>query len=160
MAYSLLIPTLPRNIYPSVPSALNLTVNGNNEGAKIEDADANGNDDQWDGSEAGDSSNVAAMFNAMHQQNSNGTQHVAQSEPQPDEGVMRINVGLIGYIEAGDRQAGNADGVQAQIEIDRFNGIRLDSYLPGKAGFMVNAGGPVLGLDWAPQADDDKPAGT
>ena len=99
------------------------------------------------------------MFNGTLQQNGNGTQHAARSEPQPDDGVMRVQVGLIGDIEAGDRQSGTADGMQAHIEIDRFNGIRLDSYLPGKPGFMVNAGGPVLGLDWAPQADDDRPAG-
>lgn len=146
------MPTLPRNIYPAVPSAIHLQVNGSKEEAKAEDIDADGNEEHWDGSHAvGAASNMADMFT--------GTNGRQQTQPaQPDEGVVRLRVGLAGDIQAGNPQASNPEAYQKQIEIDRFNGIRLDSYLPHKPGFMINAGGPVWGLDWAPQAEDDSPA--
>ena len=154
------MPTLPRNIYPAVPSALALDVNGSNGRAKTEEVDADG-DDQWGGSEGGTATNAAEMFSDSNGQNGTQTEtRPARSEVQPDDGVMRISLGLIGDIEAGDLQAAaNPDAAQTQIEIERFSGIRLDAHLSEKPGFLINAGGPVFGLDWAPQADDDRPAG-
>lgn len=39
------------------------------------------------------------------------------------------------------------------------NRLVADAYMPNKPGFAFNAGGPVWGLDWCPQADDELPAG-
>jgi hypothetical protein len=91
---------------------------------------------------------------------------------QEDEGVFRILCGSV--IDENGQQI-----PQQWAELERFTSIRLgevhylnlfrkavadlasmsDAYLQDKPGFMLNAGGPVWGLDWCPQADDVCPAG-
>ncbi|ORY81743.1 WD40-repeat-containing domain protein [Leucosporidium creatinivorum] len=44
----------------------------------------------------------------------------------------------------------NGEEGQEKIELGRFESRRLDEFLPRKPGFIFNAGGAVMGLDWCP----------
>lgn len=101
---------------------------------------------------------MAEMFKAANGQQAPLPPRHPSGDAHSDDGIFRINVGLVGDLKAGDERLSNPTALQTQIEIDRFTCIRLDSYLSKKPGFMLNVGGPVCGLDWAPQPDDDRPA--
>lgn len=125
-----------------------------------------------------DASNAAQVFRSNaghlqgHVQEAQRTRDAATGRSQhEDDGVLRFMTGpLIGVSEH--------QTPQTLAEVERFTSIRLgkqqldapliyanetekmfvDTYLPHKPGFALNAGGPVWGLDWCPQADDGVPA--
>ena len=160
---SAILPYLPKNLYPPLPSAVHLTCAS---GPKTEEQERD--DEAW---EAGD---VAASQAAQQQDGGTGsnaadmfTQNVMADAMQTgngdayeDDGIVRLYVGPVGdlAVQASADDHSTAPRVQHQIEVPRFTSLRLDSILPHKPGFLLNAGGPVHGLDWAPMADDDQPA--
>ena len=160
---SAILPYLPKTLYPPLPSAVHLTCAS---GPKTEEQDRD--DEAW---EAGD---VAASQAAQQQEGSSAsnaadmftqggtteTTPTGNSDAYEDDGIIRLYVGPVGdlAVQASADDHSAVPRLQHQVEVPRFTSLRLDSFLPHKPGFLLNGGGPVHGLDWAPMADDDQPA--
>lgn len=130
------------------------------------------------GTPVGEGSNAADIFrsDAGHLQ-----RHVQQAQRRRDGASGRSHLeadGVVRFMYGPVVGPGGYQLPQVEVEVERFTGIRLgmfglilgptlypyelglyaDAYLPNKPGFAFNAGGPVWGLDWCPQPDDDVPA--
>lgn len=125
---SRILPHLPRNVFPAVPTPVHLDSNVDEQAEKAEENE----DDAWeqsiavdDAAAAAETSNAAEVFrsNANHLQG-----HVQQAQrqrdgasgrpQQEDEGIMRFMLGPITGTEAGETP-------QTLVEMERFTGVRL-----------------------------------
>lgn len=168
------MPYLPRNAYPPVPSNLHLECKDGDQDEKLEDND----DDAWDGQNTLDgppleTGNAADVFR------SNASDlHGRVRSAQDKQDASNYNIeddGIVRFLAGPSYVNGQYQIPQKPIEMERLTSLRLgesvytyshhvlmtsdaDSMLTNKPGYVLNAGGPVWGLDWCPQADDIAPA--
>ena len=129
---SRILPHLPRNIFPPLPSAIHLEAKSEDQGDKAEENE----DDAWDqsmavdgangnGTPAGEGSNAADIFrsDAGHLHG-----HVQQAQRRKDGASGRSHLeddGVVRFMYGPIAGAGDYQLPQVEVEVERFTGIRL-----------------------------------